>query len=283
MKMNYSWSEPSAKERINQNNARIAQLKADLQRLKGGSISDMDLLDLELASNRANAYDMGGATTALSRIDSRMTNRAKEVLDAQKEKRLKDYENYVKISELQDKYRQLQIEQSKTQTQADYDLYDSQLKHIAEQIKTLNGTPDPAYQGPSVAPVMDDFYSSTTNTSKGLKFNDDVDADHRKELVNNLRMVGKYKEADELEAMKTKAEKDADTAKARAKQKKLKAGFNKAIKKIAELEQEMDKNPSEAIAIELGKYENYVDSLKVNNPESIGIENGKYKWIAKER
>lgn len=89
------------------NDARIAALEAELRQLQASSkndITDEDILDLELAANRARAYDMGGATTALSRMGSRAVNRETARLNELKAKQLKDAENQLKIGDLQDKF-----------------------------------------------------------------------------------------------------------------------------------------------------------------------------------
>ena len=263
---------------LEQNKARIAELKTELAQLEGASandLTDMDILDLELASNRANAYDMNGATTALGRIDSRMTNRAKERLDASRAQQTKDYENYLKLSDLQDKYRQLSINYTQAKTPAEAALINSQLKNIENQIDAMNGFPEGAenIQLKSYADVRNDYWSNTTNTKNGRVFKDNVTAEKRAEIVNDLRAIGLNNEADQLEATPTKGENDAAIAKLKAKKAAIKS---KIASNNAVIASGIGKRlPAEAnIKFENAKSGN--DSLARNFPEMVKVDSEHY-------
>ena len=259
---------------LEQNKARIAELKTELAQLEGASandLTDMDILDLELASNRANAYDMNGASTALGRIDSRMTNRAKERLDASRAQQNKDYENYLKLSDLQDKYRQLGINFTQAKTPAEAELYKSQLKNIENQINAMNGFPEGGedIQLKSYASVRDEYWSNTTNTKQGRVFKDDVTPEKRAEIVDGLRAVGLNNEADQLEATPTKGETDAAKKKEAAKKEKIK----KAVKAVT-AQMNANKNRVDKEGVQLYKQaEAMADSLFRNYPSYVQLQN----------
>jgi hypothetical protein len=259
---------------LEQNKARIAELKTELAQLEGASandLTDMDILDLELASNRANAYDMNGASTALGRIDSRMTNRAKERLDASRAQQNKDYENYLKLSDLQDKYRQLCINFTQAKTPAEAELYKSQLKNIENQINAMNGFPEGGedIKLKSYASVRDEYWSNTTNTKQGRVFKDDVTPEKRAEIVDGLRAVGLNNEADQLEATPTKGEQDEAKKKEAAKKEKIK----KAVKAVT-AQMNANKNRVDKEGVQLYKQaEAMADSLFRNYPSYVQLQN----------
>ncbi len=280
-----NWSTQStAQQRIDQNNARITQLKAELQRLKGGAVSNMDMLDLELASNRANSYDMNGATTALSRIDSRMTNRAKELLDQQKANQLKDEQDYLKRSELEDKIRQLQIQRGQAKLQSDKDIIDSQLAHMGTQLEALGGEYVPMqYEGADTGEVLKDYYGNTANTKNGRKFLSGVDADKRTQMVQDLLAVGEYEKAAEIEKMMTPAEKEKARADFAKTKKKVKATIKQVLKDLSENENVTATDPEYMKKqAKLTKAEDMADSLARNYSSLVRLENGKPKYIAKD-
>lgn len=259
---------------LEQNKARIAELKTELAQLEGASandLTDMDILDLELASNRANAYDMNGASTALGRIDSRLTNRAKERLDASRAQQNKDYENYLKLSDLQDKYRQLGINFTQAKTPAEAELYKSQLKNIENQINAMNGFPEGGedIKLKSYASVRDEYWSNTTNTKQGRVFKDDVTPEKRAEIVDGLRAVGLNNEADQLEATPTKGEQDEAKKKEAAKKEKIK----KAVKAVT-AQMNANKNRVDKEGVQLYKQaEAMADSLFRNYPSYVQLQN----------
>lgn len=259
---------------LEQNKARIAELKTELAQLEGASandLTDMDILDLELASNRANAYDMNGASTALGRIDSRMTNRAKERLDASRAQQNKDYENYLKLSDLQDKYRQLGINFTQAKTPAEAALYKSQLKNIENQIEAMNGFPEGGedIQLKSYADVRDEYWSNTTNTKQGRVFKDNVTPEKRAEIVDGLRAVGLNNEADQLEATPTKGEQDEAKKKEAAKKEKIK----KAVKAVT-AQMNANKNRTDKEGRDLyTQAEAMADSLFRNYPSYVQLQN----------
>lgn len=268
---------------LEQNKARIAELKTELAQLEGASandLTDMDILDLELASNRANAYDMNGASTALGRIDSRMTNRAKERLDASRAQQNKDYENYLKLSDLQDKYRQLSINYTQAKTPAEAELINSQLKNIENQIEAMNGFPEGGenIQLKSYADVQDEYWSNTTNTKQGRVFKDDVTAEKRAEIVADLRAVGRNNEADQIEATPTKGEQDE----AKKKEANKKAKIKKAVKAVT-AQMNANKNRTDKEGVKLYREaEAMADSLFRNYPSYVQLQNHYPVYKAKD-
>lgn len=78
-----------------QNEQRIAQIKLEIQRLKGQSSQYMDALDMRLASNRARIGDMGNALAHQNRIITRQqlanANGSKSSSDAKAEELVKEY------------------------------------------------------------------------------------------------------------------------------------------------------------------------------------------------
>lgn len=268
---------------LEQNKARIAELKTELAQLEGASandLTDMDILDLELASNRANAYDMNGASTALGRIDSRMTNRAKERLDASRAQQNKDYENYLKLSDLQDKYRQLGINFTQAKTPAEAELYKSQLKNIENQINAMNGFPEGGedIKLKSYADVRDEYWSNTTNTKQGRVFKDNVTPEKRAEIVDGLRSVGLNNEADQIEATPTKGEQDE----AKQKEAVKKAKIKKAVKAVkAQLDANKYRTDPEGIQL-YKQAEAMADSLFRNYPSYVQLQNRYPVYKAKD-
>ena len=268
---------------LEQNKARIAELKTELAQLEGASandLTDIDILDLELASNRANAYDINGASTALGRIDSRMTNRAKERLDASRAQQNKDYENYLKLSDLQDKYRQLSINYTQAKTPAEAELINSQLKNIENQIEAMNGFPEGSenIQLKSYADVQDEYWSNTTNTKQGRVFKDNVTPEKRAEIVADLRAVGRNNEADQIEATPTKGEQDE----AKQKEAVKKAKIKKAVKAVkAQLDANKYRTDPEGIQL-YKKAEAMADSLFRNYPSYVQLQNRYPVYKAKD-
>lgn len=282
----FNWStQPTAQQRIDQNNARIAQLKAELQRLKGTgeAVSDMDLLDLELASNRANAYDMNGSTTALSRIDSRMTNRAKERLDLLNKQKTDALEQELKRSDLEKQIRELQIKRAEAKTQSSKDIIDAQLADLGNQLTANGGTYNPAkYEGIDVADALKAYYENTVNTANGRKFNDNVTPEMRQSIMEGLRSAGQDELANEIEAMLTTGEKNELTKKEKAKRARIKATVKMAAKTIAKLVNKKEGTLTPDESLELKKAEDIADSLARNFGDYVKLENRIPKYTAKD-
>jgi len=253
---------------------KIKALEAELKELEtptGSEMSDRDELDLLLAANRAKAYDMNGVSSALGRIDSRMGNRARERQTELANQRNKEYENYLKLSDLQDKYRQLGINFTQSKTPAEAELYKSQLQNIENQIKAMNGFPEGGnnIQLKSYASVRDNYWSNTTNTKNGRVFKDDVTPEKRAEIVDDLRDVGLNNEADQLEATPTKGEQDD----AKKKEAVKKAKIKKAVKAVT-AQMNANKNRTDAEGIKLYRdAEAMADSLFRNYPGYVQLQN----------
>lgn len=273
--MQFRWESEQRRytDQMSEIDQKIKALEDELKELEtptGSEMSDRDELDLLLAANRAKAYDMNGVSSALGRIDSRMTNQARERQNELANKRNKEYENSIKLSELQDKYRQVGINLTQAKTGAEAALYRSQLKNLATQIQALGGEAAGAdEQITSRAEVMDNYYGNTTNTPNGRQFADTVDAEQRKALVGQLRDIGEYQIADELEATKTKGEKDEAKQKEAAKKEKIK----KAVKAVT-AQMNANKNRTDAEGIKLYREaEAMADSLFRNYPSYVQLQN----------
>lgn len=261
---------------------KIKALENELKELEtptGSEMSDRDELDLLLAANRANAYDMNGVSSSLGRIDSRMTNRARERQTELANKRNKEYENFVKLSDLQEKYRQVGINLTQAKNGAEGALYRSQLQNLAEQIKALGGTAE-GYDAPIVArgEVMDDYWRMTKNTQSGRQFDESVDAEIRKGMVERLREIGEFQLADDLEATKTQGEKQEVKQKEAAKKAKIK----KAVKAVT-AQMNANKNRTDEEGIKLYREaEAMADSLFRNYPSYVQLKNHYPIYTAKD-
>lgn len=274
------------KQRKAANAARIAELQNELQGVTTASqknLTDADILDLELAANRARAYDMGGATSALSRMGSRAVNRETARLNEIKAKQLKDSENKIKLAELQDKHRQLGIDLTQAKTPAIAAQIRSQMQNVATQINSLGGQAD-GYDAPitSYAEVMEDYWAYTKNTKGGRKFADFVDPEGRYAMVKGLRDVGEYEKADALEAMPTKGEKDEAAKKGSAKRKSLQKAAKEITKKITEIRSKKMDEWTITDMNTLRTYEDMADSLARNYGDYIKLENKLPKYIGKD-
>lgn len=252
---------------------KIQALEAELKELEtttGSEMSDRDELDLLLAANRAKAYDMNGVSSALGRIDSRMGTRARERQTDLTNQRNKEYENFVKLSDLQEKYRQVGINLTQAKNGAEGALYRSQLQNLAEQIKALGGTAE-GYDAPIVArgEVMDDYWRMTKNTQSGRQFDESVDAEIRKGMVERLREIGEFQLADDLEATKTQGEKQE----AKENEAKKKAKIKKAVKAVT-AQMNANKNRTDAEGVKLYREaEAMADSLFRNYPSYVQLQN----------
>lgn len=267
-----------------QNDARIAELQAELKQLEGkksGYLGEDDLLDLELAENRARAYDMNGATTALSRIDSRTQNRVSNARALAKEKNLDEETKALKRSDLEAKIRELQIKRAQAKVQTEKDIIDAQLKDLGNQLNTAGGKYVPAqYTGTDTGEALKGYYDSTVNTKNGRVFLPEVGAERRQQIRNDLLAVGEYEKAAEIEAKATVAEKEAQKKKIQQTKQKIKTRINLINDALTRTKFVSDPNSSdyalhqEALA--------QADSLAKNYPSYVKIENGKPKFIGKD-
>lgn len=230
MKDTYNWHAANGNDQqryaqmIEANNAEIASLKQELAEIEGGNINNMDELDLELAANRARAYDLNGATSALSRIDSRQTNRAKDALDRAKQAKLDEESKDLKRAEIEKTLRELAQKRASAKLNSEKKTIDAQMDYENKKLEKLGGTPfafNWAGQQLDANEVMMDYYRNTANTKNGRKFLDSVTADVRERIKNNLIEIGEYEKAAEIEAMATPAEKKEAEAKIKETKKKL--------------------------------------------------------------
>lgn len=269
------------KQIVAANNARIAELQKELAEIKSkqGDYTDMDALDLELAANRANAYDLNGSTTALSRLESRMQNRVKERNDRARTDANKESENALKRSEIEKTIRETQIKRSTAKTLAEKNIYDAQLQDLGNKLQALGGTYVPAkYEGADVADAMDTYFRNTSNTANGRKLKDEVDEARRAQIVDLLRQVGEYEKADEIEATKTFGEKKTASKNESAKKDKLKVQITAVNRVLGSTKNSTDQESSKRRA----KAQQDADKLARNYPNYVKFENGMLKFIAKD-
>lgn len=271
-------------QQYEQNKARIAELEAELKQLDKASandFTDQDLLDFDLASNRARAYDMGGTTTALGRIESRMGVRAKDKLDTLNKEANDAREKELKRSELEKQIRELQIRRAEAKTQSAKDIIDAQLKDLGNKLTANGGTYTPAkYEGVDVAEALKEYYENTENTSSGRRFKDNVTPEMRTAIKEGLRSAGQDDLANEIEAMKTTGEKNEAKQKEAAKRQKIKAQVKATASVIAKFRNRVNLTPEESIM--LHKAEDAADSLGRNFGEYVKLENGIPKYTAKD-
>lgn len=285
----FNWAAPrntqeymQTEARINANKTRIAQLEQELQILEGQqsqSLTDMDMLDLELAANRANAYDMGNTTAALGRIDSRMSNRERSALEKQKSDYMKQQEKELKIADLEDKLRQNQVNRAKATLDSERAVLDSQAENLGKQLEAAGGKYVPMeYGGKDAQRVLSDYFRYTTNTQTGRKFNDDVDAELRANLVQDLLDIGQYEKAMEIEKTLTKAEKDEAKKKSQEKKASVKAKIE-AVKTVLNNTQGASTPEQQALRV---KAKHEADSLARNFPDLVELKNGYPIFKAKD-
>lgn len=264
------------------NDAKIAALEAELKQLEGKQanyLRDDDILDLELAENRARAFDMNGATSALSRIDSRTQNRIRDARTAALDKFNKEELKAAKRSELAKTIRETEIKLAQAGTKGEKDILAAQLVDLGNQLKANGGSYTPRkYEGVDRGDALKAYFENTTNTKSGRVFNSDVDAAKRKKISDDLYEVGEYDKAGEIEAKATPSEKA--TAKAKY------ANLKKNVKaKIAVIKKVLNDNAFTTTQegmnlIKQAKAE--ADSLARNYPNLVTLENGMPKFTAKD-
>ena len=264
------------------NNARIAELEAELENLTGSTknnLTDMDLLDLELAENRSRAYDMNGATTALSRIDSRNENRIRNARQQMIDDANKAEAKALKRSELEANIRKLQIQRAQAKTTAEKNIIDAQLVDLGNQLTKNGGNYVPAtYEGADSQEALKQYYDNTANTKNGRVFLGTVTPEQRTAIRDNLLAVGEYEKAAEIEAKATAAEKQAQKQKWQT----TKSTIKKTIQLIDKVYNENKYTTTEEGMQLLNKAKAEADSLARNYPSLVKIENGRPKFIGKD-
>lgn len=271
------------------NEARIEQLMAQLDEIRNTVPvnTEQDMLDLELAANRARAYDIPNAMQSLGRVDERRQSRLRAAREEAKMEQTRSMENDLKISELQKQYQQELNELANSANAPSDAAHRTNLKYLGEKIRLLGGDipggPVDSYKTRS--DIQKDYWDNTVNTKEGRKFRDNVDATKRSQLVEDLRSIGEFAMADALQATKTPGE-IADDKKAEAtKKKKLKKAVdqvNNMLKDARKLEKSNDSNDV-AKSVQLRRdAESIGDSLSRNYGSYVKFENGLAKYIAKD-
>lgn len=270
------------------NEARIAQLEQELDELQHTErMTDEDLLDLELASNRARAFDFVNSGSAFERIRNRKDERYRDAREVLKANQTKKMENDLKISELQKQYQQELNELANSADAHSDATHKTNLEYLGQRIRQLGGT----VPGGSLdkyrtrSDIMNDYWNSTVNTKTGRKFVDTVDKGKQDQLVKDLRSIGEYEKADSLQATKTSAEIDEDNRKERTRKNAAKVAVKKVNNMLKEARKlEASKDPQEHLkGIELRREaEALGDSLNRNAGNYVKFENGLASYIAKD-
>lgn len=269
------------RQMIAANKQQIEALKAELKELGGDSYSpmnDMDELDLQLASNRARAYDINNANAAIGRIDSRMTNRAKDALDRKKQAALDAESKALKIAEVEKTLSELQQKRADAKLPGEKKIIDAQIQFESTKLKQLGGTPfEFNWAGQLDAnEVMMDYFRNTVNTKNGRKFIDSVTAEDRERIKNNLIDIGETEKAAEIEAMATPAEKKEAERKVKAIKKALDTRIPVVEKIINTLGAKGDgRSDDEKILYQRAIAEQ--DSIARNYPEYVELSGGHLK------
>lgn len=275
------------------NEARIAQLEQELGELQHTErMTDDDLLDLELASNRARAFDFVNSGTAFDRIRTRREERYRDAREMFKADQTKKMENDLKISELQKQYRQELIGLANSANANEDATHRNNLTYLGERLKQLGGDIPSGYDEKNYrtrSDVMNDYWSSTVNTKTGRKFRDEVDDAKRNELIDGLRSHGEFEKADALQATKTSAEIDEDNAKMKARANKAKRAAAKVNADMVEAQKrykaaQAAQNPEESAAA-LKAFNDAVeraDSLARNEPNLIKRDGQSVKYVGKD-
>lgn len=270
------------------NEARIAQLTQELEELQHTErMTDDDLLDLELASNRARAFDFVNSGSAFERIRNRRDERYRDAREMFKADQTKKMENDLKISELQKQYQQELNELANSADAHSDATHKTNLEYLAERIKQLGGTVPggPVENYRTRSDIMNDYWDSTVNTETGRKFRDEVDDAKRNQLVDDLRSIGDFEKADALQATKTPAEIDAAKKAEKVRRNRLKLAVKQVNDQLKEarkleaskdLQEQLKGDELRKEALALG------DSLKRNFGSYVKFENDLATYIGKD-
>lgn len=275
----------TAEARIEQNNARIAELKQRLAEIQGynARLTERDRLDLQLASNRARNHDLSRAASHLSDIDSRYENRLKDMRETKKAEQNAAIDKDLKLSGLTADREKLLIDRSRSQLPAEKAAIDAVLEDNANRIRALGGEPrEMKFSGLDKGDVLNRYYASTKNTRVGRKFNDDITASDREQLVRDLREVGEDAKADEIQAASTKKERDTAALKEKQKKLKIKTEIENVNKSLSALAMKPRGAITDNDVALRSAFLQKADSLVRNYPGYVKFENDRLKYIAKD-
>jgi hypothetical protein len=274
----------TAEARIEQNNARIAELKQRLEHLGAKPrISGRDQLDLSLASNRARNHDISRAMSHLDNIESRRETLLRNQREDQKAAENAAIDKDLKLSELIKDREQRLIDRSRATTAAEKASIDAVLEDNANRIRALGGEPrEMKFSGLDKGDVLNRYYTLTKNTKGGRKFNDDVTASDREQLVRDLREVGDDQKADEIQATYTKQERDAAAVKEKQKKLRIKTEIENVNKSLSALAMKPRGAITDNDVALRSAFLQKADSLVRNYPGYVKFENDRLKYIAKD-
>lgn len=202
---------------ISANNARIAELKKELAAIEGGD-DPMDSLDLELAANRARAYDMNGATTALSRLESRASNRAREAENRANKKYIDDLAQAQKRDTAEQRLKQLLVDRAKETNPYAMQVLDSQIELARKDLDRVGGNSKDfafQFQGMDKSSWVKEFEDDTYIGADGNRhWNSDVSDDRKKYHQQMAQYHGDQDLYKQSSTMQTTAERKAAGKKA---------------------------------------------------------------------
>lgn len=274
----------TAEARIEQNNARIAELKQRLEQLGAKPrISGRDQLDLSLASNRARNHDISRAMSHLDNIESRRETLLRNQREDKKAAENAAIDKDLKLSGLTADREKLLIDRSRSQLPAEKAAIDAVLEDNANRIRALGGEPrEMKFSGLDKGDVLNRYYASTKNTRVGRKFNDDITASDREQLVRDLREVGEDAKADEIQAASTKKERDTAALKEKQKKLKIKTEIENVNKSLSALAMKPRGAITDNDVALRSAFLQKADSLVRNYPGYVKFENDRLKYIAKD-
>lgn len=274
----------TAEARIEQNNARIAELKQRLEQLGAKPrISGRDQLDLSLASNRARNHDISRAMSHLDNIESRRETLLRNQREDKKAAENAAIDKDLKLSGLTADREKLLIDRSRSQLPAEKAAIDAVLEDNANRIRALGGEPrEMKFSGLDKGDVLNRYYASTKNTRVGRKFNDDITASDREQLVRDLREVGEDAKADEIQAASTKKERDTAALKEKQKKLRIKTEIENVNKSLSALAMKPRGAITDNDVALRSAFLQKADSLVRNYPGYVKFENDRLKYIAKD-
>lgn len=224
----YNWAATSgstierARAAFAMNQRRIDELKRELATL-GPGMDPRDELDMELAANRARAYDMPGAESSLNRVQTRFDARRKADQEEANRKAVKEYETASRVADIEQNINRLQLEKFRAKTALDKGLIDNQLDREYAKLAELGKDPrDFQFRWSGMEDLerfRKDIKDSTHYDSAGnRRWNDDVTEDDKVRFANRASELGLDEEFKSISTMPTKSERKRAAAMAAAKE-----------------------------------------------------------------
>lgn len=265
------------------NEVRLQQLQARLSELRATTqLTGADELDLELAANRARAYDLTNAEGALTRLDNRREARQRDDRERQRAAMNKQLADDLKLAEYQKQYQQAVTDLNNTADKPGRARQQATVDYLAKQIEAMGGSvPKSGYDGPDKSEVYEMYYKMTTNTPNGRKFNDGVTGEMRDKIVRAMFDIGEYEKAAALQATRTPKEIEQAKQEEAAKKRKIKTSVARVNKEL-ERAQEVYKTDTKAGIDIRNAAMDIADSLTRNYGEYVKLQDGRLQYTAKD-